>query len=97
MTVNVAIFNAKNNIVKAVNESGLPLSIISLIFKDILSEIDSKAQEELKQDLQRMQEEELSKQKNKKNLKLIQIARRNNYELNWISFIQPSKLATIAK
>lgn len=63
MTVNVAIFNAKNNIVKAVNESGLPLSIISLIFKDILSEIDSKAQEELKQDLQRMQEEELNKQK----------------------------------
>mgnify|MGYP000880898553 CR=1 FL=1 len=63
MTVNVAIFNTKNNIVKAVNESGLPLSIISLIFKDILSEIDSKAQEELKQDLQRMQEEELSKQK----------------------------------
>lgn len=63
MTVNVAIFNAKNNIVKAVNESGLPLSIISLIFKDILLEIDSKAQEELKQDLQRMQEEELSKQK----------------------------------
>lgn len=63
MTVNVAIFNTKNNIVKAVNESGLPLSIISLIFKDILSEIDSKAQEELKQDLQRMQEEELNKQK----------------------------------
>lgn len=63
MTVNVAIFNAKNNIVKAVNESGLPLSIISLIFKDILSEIDSKAQEESKQDLQRMQEEELNKQK----------------------------------
>jgi len=63
MTVNVAIFNTKNNIVKAVNESGLPLSIISLIFKDILLEIDSKAQEELKQDLQRMQEEELSKQK----------------------------------
>ena len=63
MTVNVAIFNAKNNIVKAVNESGLPLSIISLIFKDILLEIDSKAQEELKQDLQIMQEEELSKQK----------------------------------
>lgn len=58
MTVNVAIFNAKNNIVKAVNESGLPLSIISLIFKDILSEIDSKAQEELKQDLQKMQEEQ---------------------------------------
>ena len=66
MTVNVAIFNTKNNIVKAVNESGLPLSIISLIFKDILSEIDSKAQEELKQDLQRMQEEELSKQKEQK-------------------------------
>lgn len=63
MTVNVAIFNTKNNIVKAVNESGLPLSIISLIFKDILSEIDSKAQEELKQDLQRMQEEELNKRK----------------------------------
>lgn len=63
MTVNVAIFNTKNNIVKAVNESGLPLSIISLIFKDILSEIDSKAQEELKQDLQKMQEEELNKQK----------------------------------
>ena len=63
MTVNVAIFNTKNNIVKAVNERGLPLSIISLIFKDILLEIDSKAQEELKQDLQRMQEEELSKQK----------------------------------
>lgn len=63
MTVNVAIFNTKNNIVKAVNESGLPLSIISLIFKDILLEIDSKAQEELKQDLQRMQEEELNKQK----------------------------------
>ena len=63
MTVNVAILNTKNNIVKAVNESGLPLSIIYLIFKDILSEIDSKAQEELKQDLQRMQEEELSKQK----------------------------------
>lgn len=62
MTVNVAIFNTKNNIVKAVNESGLPLSIISLIFKDILSEIDSKAQEELKQDLQKMQEE-LNKQK----------------------------------
>ena len=62
MTVNVAIFNTKNNIVKAVNESELPLSIISLIFKDILLEIDSKAQEELKQDLQRMQEE-LSKQK----------------------------------
>lgn len=68
MTVNVAIFNAKNNIVKAVNESGLPLSIISLIFKDILSEIDSKAQEELKQDLQRMQEEELSKQKEREEL-----------------------------
>jgi hypothetical protein len=68
MTVNVAIFNAKNNIVKAVNESGLPLSIISLIFKDILSEIDSKAQEELKQDLQRMQEEELSKQKKQEEL-----------------------------
>ena len=65
MTVNVAIFNAKNNIVKAVNESGLPLSIISLIFKDILSEIDSKAQEELKQDLQKMQEE-LNKQKEQK-------------------------------
>ena len=63
MTVNVAIFNTKNNIVKAVNESGLPLSIISLIFKDILSDIDSKAQEELKQDLQRMKEEELMKQK----------------------------------
>lgn len=63
MTVNVAIFNTKNNIVKAVNESGLPLSIISLIFKDILLEIDSKAQEELKQDLQRMKEEELMKQK----------------------------------
>lgn len=68
MTVNVAIFNTKNNIVKAVNESGLPLSIISLIFKDILSEIDSKAQEELKQDLQRMQEEELSKQKEQEEL-----------------------------
>lgn len=67
MTVNVAIFNAKNNIVKAVNESGLPLSIISLIFKDILSEIDSKAQEELKQDLQRMQEE-LNKQKEQEEL-----------------------------
>lgn len=66
MTVNVAIFNTKNNIVKAVNESGLPLSIISLIFKDILSEIDSKAQEELKQDLQKMQEEELSKQEEQK-------------------------------
>ena len=63
MTVNVAIFNTKNNIVKAVNESGLPLSIISLIFKDILLEIDSKAQEELKQDLQRIKEEELDKQK----------------------------------
>lgn len=68
MTVNVAIFNTRNNIVKAVNESGLPLSIISLIFKDILSEIDSKAQEELKQDLQKMQEEELSKQKEQKEL-----------------------------
>lgn len=68
MTVNVAIFNTKNNIVKAVNESGLPLSIISLIFKDILSEIDSKAQEELKQDLQKMQEEELSKQEEQKEL-----------------------------
>lgn len=67
MTVNVAIFNTKNNIVKAVNESGLPLSIISLIFKDILSEIDSKAQEELKQDLQRMQEE-LNKQKEQEEL-----------------------------
>ena len=67
MTVNVAILNTKNNIVKAVNESGLPLSIISLIFKDILSEIDSKAQEELKQDLQRMQEEELSKQRELEN------------------------------
>ena len=67
MTVNVAIFNTKNNIVKAVNESGLPLSIISLIFKDILSEIDSKAQEELKQDLQKMQEE-LSKQEKQKEL-----------------------------
>lgn len=67
MTVNVAIFNTKNNIVKAVNESGLPLSIISLIFKDILSEIDSKAQEELKQDLQKMQEE-LSKQKEQEEL-----------------------------
>lgn len=63
MTVNVAIFNTRNNIVKAVNESGLPLSIISLIFKDVLTEINSKAQEELKQDLQRMKEEELSKQK----------------------------------
>ena len=59
MTVNVAIFNTKNNIVKAVNESGLPLSIIYLIFKDILLEIDSKAQEELKQDLQAMKAEEL--------------------------------------
>lgn len=68
MTVNVAIFNTKNNIVKAVNESGLPLSIISLIFKDILLEIDSKAQEELKQDLQKMQEEELSKQKEQEEL-----------------------------
>lgn len=68
MTVNVAIFNTRNNIVKAVNESGLPLSIISLIFKDILLEIDSKAQEELKQDLQKMQEEELSKQKEQKEL-----------------------------
>lgn len=63
MTVNVAIFNTRNNIVEVVNESGLPLSIISLIFKDVLTEIDSKAQEELKQDLQRMKEEELSKQK----------------------------------
>lgn len=68
MTVNVAIFNTRNNIVKAVNESGLPLSIISLIFKDVLTEIDSKAQEELKQDLQRMKEEELSKQKEQKEL-----------------------------
>ena len=68
MTVNVAKKNKKNNIVKAVNESGLPLSIISLIFKDILSEIDSKAQEELKQDLQKMQEEELSKQKEQEEL-----------------------------
>ena len=62
MTVNVAIFNTKNNIVNAVNESGLPLSIISLIFKDILLEIDNKAQEELKQDLQTMKAEELKEQ-----------------------------------
>lgn len=68
MTVNVAIFNTRNNIVEVVNESGLPLSIISLIFKDVLTEIDSKAQEELKQDLQRMKEEELSKQKEQKEL-----------------------------
>lgn len=68
MTVNVAIFNTRNNIVEVVNESGLPLSIISLIFKDVLTEIDNKAQEELKQDLQKMKEEELSKQKEQKEL-----------------------------
>jgi hypothetical protein len=68
MTVNVAIFNTRNNIVEVVNESGLPLSIISLIFKDVLTEINSKAQEELKQDLQKMKEEELNKQKEQKEL-----------------------------
>ena len=68
MTVNVAIFNTRNNIVEVVNESGLPLSIISLIFKDVLTEINSKAQEELKQDLQEMKEEELNKQKEQKEL-----------------------------
>lgn len=79
MTVNVAIFNTKNNIVKAVNESGLPLSIISLIFKDILSEIDSKAQEELKQDLQKMQEE-LNKQKEQEEQKEIETDTDNKEE-----------------
>ena len=62
MTVNVAILNTKNNIVKAVNESGLPLSIISLMLKDLLVEVDTKAQEELKQDLQAMKDEELKGQ-----------------------------------
>lgn len=79
MTVNVAIFNTKNNIVKAVNESGLPLSIISLIFKDILSEIDSKAQEELKQDLQKMQEK-LNKQKEQEEQKEIETDTDNKEE-----------------
>lgn len=79
MTVNVAIFNTKNNIVKAVNESELPLSIISLIFKDILSEIDSKAQEELKQDLQKMQEE-LNKQKEQEEQKEIETDTDNKEE-----------------
>lgn len=62
MTVNIAMFNTKNNIVKAVNESGLPLSIISLMLKDLLVEVDTKAQEELKQDLQTMKAEELKEQ-----------------------------------
>ena len=62
MTVNIAMFNTKNNIVKAVNESGLPLSIISLMLKDLLVEVDTKAQEELKQDLQAMKSEELKEQ-----------------------------------
>ena len=62
MTVNIAMFNTKNNIVKAVNESGLPLSIISLMLKDLLVEVDTKAQEELKQDLQAKKSEELKEQ-----------------------------------
>lgn len=53
MNITRAIYETKNNIIKTVNESGLPLMVVAYILKDIQEEANMKAAQELEIELQR--------------------------------------------
>lgn len=53
MNITRAIYETKNNIIKTINESGLPLMVVAYILKDIQEEANMKAAQELEIELQR--------------------------------------------
>lgn len=53
MNITRTIYETKNNIIKTVNESGLPLMVVAYILKDIQEEANMKAAQELEIELRR--------------------------------------------
>lgn len=51
MFLSVEIYETKNKIINIINESGLPMSVLSYVVGDIKNEVDRLAKEELKIDL----------------------------------------------
>ena len=60
--ISVAINTTKNNIIKDINTSGLPLCIVEMIVKGIHDELTEKANAELNADVARLNEEKKAKE-----------------------------------
>ena len=58
MNVAIAIAQTKQNLVNVLNDSQLPLCILSEILHNITMEVQLKAQEEFNQEIQKQKEEE---------------------------------------
>ena len=60
--ISVAINTTKNNIIKDINASGLPLCIVEMIVKGIHDELIAKANAELNADVARLNDEQKAKE-----------------------------------